>query len=75
MKVFTNQGTEFQTEFDLEDVGEKRWSLLAPENVDAEQIDWPTPEQCSTAAGVALDYFDAGDHPNRAEAILREIDN
>ena len=75
MKIFTNQGTEFQTEFDLEALGDNRWSLLAPENMDAEQIDWPTAQQCSVAASVALDYFDAGDHPTRAEAILREIDD
>jgi len=74
MKLFTNEGTEFQTEFELEKLGEDRWSLLAPEDVEADEVDWPTAAQCSAAAGVTLAFFDAGDHPTRSEAILRVVD-
>ena len=74
MKISPNQGTEFETQFDLEELGEWSWSLRAPEGVEADEVDWPTAEQCSAAAGVALDFFDAGDDPTRAEAILRVVE-
>ena len=73
MKILTNKGTEYETVFDLEELGEDSYSLLAPYGVESDEIDWPTDAQCSEVAGVTLRFFDAGDHPNRAEAILRVI--
>jgi hypothetical protein len=67
-------GTEHETVFNLVALSEDRYSLLAPEGAAAEEVDWPTDEQCSAVAGVQLEVIDAGDHPKRAEAILRVVD-
>jgi hypothetical protein len=52
---------------------EARWSLTGPYGADADELEWPTDEQCSEAAGVRLETFDAGDDPHRPEAIMRVI--
>lgn len=48
-----------------------RWSLTGPYDADADALEWPTEEQCSAAAGVKLETFDAGDDPHHPEAIMR----
>lgn len=58
------------TRFELTELSDERWSLLAPEGVDGEAVEWPTDQECSAIAGVALETFDSGDHPTRSEAIL-----
>lgn len=73
-KITTRPGTEYETIFDLVQLGEDRYSLLAPDGVDGEEVTWPTDEQCSSAAGVRLEFLDAGDHPGRCEAILRVVE-
>ena len=72
-QVIVNEGTEFESVFDLIELSEESWSLLAPEGVDGDEIDWPTDEQCSEAAGVTLQMHDAGDHPTRCEAIMSVV--
>lgn len=71
IQIITNPGTQFATTFSLTALSDDRYSLLAPEGVEADACDWPTDAQCSAAAGIAMEMFDAGDHPTRAEAILR----
>ena len=74
MKITMNKGTEFETEFDLVELSEgESWSLSGPEGSDAEELDWPSDEECSRVAGVRLEMFDAGDHPTCPEAILHVV--
>lgn len=71
--LFMHQGSEFETRFELHQLGDDRWSVLAITDADAGEIDWPSDEQCSRAAGVQLEFIDAGDHPQYAEAIMRVV--
>lgn len=74
MKIIMNQGTEFETEFELVELSEgESWSLSGPEGSNAEELAWPCDEECSRVAGVRLKTFDAGDHPTRPEAILHVV--
>lgn len=68
--IITNPGTPEETRFTLRQLGDQSWSLTGPAGSDADQLNWPTDEQCSKAAGVSLVLVDAGDDPVRPEAIL-----
>jgi len=71
VKVKSSDGTIF----DLDELGEVTYSLLAPEGVECDDVEWPTTEECSAAVGMEVRFLDAGDHPTRCEAILIAVRN
>ena len=62
--------------WDLEQISDDKWALLAPEDTDddGDEIEWPTDEQYSKALGISVMFWDAGDHPSRSSAIMARCD-